>query len=59
MRWLMRRCINCKRYTLNQDKCPYCGGSLRVPHPPKFSPSDKYVEYRYKLKYNIRNQDNL
>ncbi|MGC8573537.1 MAG: ribosome biogenesis protein [Caldisphaera sp.] len=54
MRWLMRKCVNCKKYTLNQDKCPYCGGPLKVPHPPKYSPSDKYVEYRYKLKYEIK-----
>ncbi|MGC9071540.1 MAG: RNA-protein complex protein Nop10 [Acidilobus sp.] len=50
MQWLLRRCTACGRYTLAKDKCPYCGGTLRVPHPPKFSPDDKYVRYRYLLK---------
>jgi len=43
---LLRKCIRCKRYTLKQDKCPYCGGALVIPHPPKFSPDDKYIKYR-------------
>ncbi|MEM1627816.1 MAG: RNA-protein complex protein Nop10 [Desulfurococcaceae archaeon] len=46
MKWLMRKCIKCGRYLLNRDKCPFCGGDLIVPHPPRFSPLDKYVEYR-------------
>lgn len=50
MKWLLRKCIKCGRYTLRKDACPYCGGELVVPHPPRFSPVDKYVEYRYKLK---------
>ncbi|MGC9210469.1 MAG: RNA-protein complex protein Nop10 [Acidilobus sp.] len=51
MQWLLRRCAACGRYTLEKDRCPYCGGPLRVPHPPRFSPDDKYVKYRYMLKY--------
>lgn len=50
MNWLMRKCKNCNRYVLNRDKCPYCGGELTVPHPPRFSPIDKYLEYRLKIK---------
>ena len=50
MRWLMRKCVRCGRYTLRRDKCPVCGGELVVPHPPRFSPEDKYVEYRLKMK---------
>ena len=50
MRWLMRKCVNCGRYTLRQDKCPVCGSEVRVPHPPRFSPEDKYVRYRLKAK---------
>jgi H/ACA ribonucleoprotein complex subunit 3 len=46
----MRRCTKCKRYTLARDKCPYCGGELEVPHPYRFSPVDKYVEYRLRAK---------
>jgi len=46
----MRRCRVCGRYTLRRDRCPVCGGELVVPHPPRFSPEDKYVVYRYKMK---------
>ena len=46
MVWLMRRCTGCGRYTLRKDSCPYCGGKPRIPHPAKFSPEDKYAEYK-------------
>jgi H/ACA ribonucleoprotein complex subunit 3 len=46
MRALLRRCINCGTYTLSKDKCPRCGGPVKVPHPPKYSPEDKYQKYR-------------
>ena len=52
MKWLLRRCKKCGRYTLRRDKCPVCGGELYVPHPPRFSPEDRYVAYRYKAKKN-------
>ena len=45
-RWLLRKCVQCGAYTLRRDRCPYCGGPVRVPHPPKFSPEDKYGKYR-------------
>ena len=32
------------------DVCPYCGGNIRTPHPPKFSPDDKYLKYRVIMK---------
>jgi len=50
MGWLLRKCIKCGRYTLKKDKCPYCGGNVRIPHPAKFSPDDKYAKYRRMLK---------
>jgi len=50
LKWLLRRCRKCGRYTLRRDKCPICGGPLYVPHPPRFSPEDKYVAYRYEAK---------
>ena len=50
MKWLLRRCVKCGRYTLRRDRCPVCGGELVVPHPPRFSPEDKYLVYRYKMK---------
>ncbi len=47
MKWLMRRCDNCHRYTL-KSACPNCGAPTRVPHPARFSPEDKYARYRIK-----------
>jgi H/ACA ribonucleoprotein complex subunit 3 len=46
MVWLMRKCVQCGRYTFKQDKCPNCGGETRIPHPAKFSPDDKYAKYK-------------
>lgn len=50
MVWLLRKCESCRRYTLKQDVCPYCGGKVRIPHPAKFSPEDKYARYRIALR---------
>ncbi len=50
MVWLLRRCERCGRYTLKKDVCPYCDGIVRIPHPPKFSPADKYLKYRMVMK---------
>lgn len=50
MNWLLRRCAKCGKYTLAQDKCPYCGGEVVVPHPPRFSPQDRHIVYRIKMK---------
>jgi len=45
----IKKCKKCGRYTF-QDDCPECGGEAVSPHPAKFSPEDKYGEYRRKLK---------
>jgi len=50
MGWLLRKCEKCGRYTLKKDACAYCGGNVRIPHPPKFSPADKYLKYRMAMK---------
>lgn len=50
MKSILRRCKICGIYTLKKDKCPRCGGPLEVPHPPKYSPDDKYQIYRIKMK---------
>lgn len=53
---LLRKCVKCGEYTLKQDKCPYCGGELRNPHPPKFSIVDPYGKYRRQLKKQLLNE---
>ena len=50
MGWLLRKCVKCGSYTLKLDVCPCCGGDVRVPHPAKFSPDDKYLKYRVAMK---------
>lgn len=45
----MMKCKSCGEYTLRKDKCPYCGGDLKNPHPARFSPEDKYSKYRLEL----------
>jgi H/ACA ribonucleoprotein complex subunit 3 len=38
------------------ELCPYCGGKVKIPHPAKFSPDDKYIKYRIK---NVRTAEKL
>ena len=52
MVWLLRKCVKCKKYTLSLDRCQYCGDNLRIPHPAKFSPEDKYAKYRRAMRGN-------
>lgn len=53
MKSVLRRCVQCGAYTLSKEKCSKCGGSVKVPHPPKFSPEDKYQKYRILQKLSI------
>ncbi len=46
----LRKCVKCGRYTLDQEKCPVCGAPVRTPHPPKFSPDDRFARYRLAMK---------
>jgi len=48
--WQLRKCVKCEAYTLNKSVCPVCGGAVRIPHPAKFSPDDKYLKYRMAMK---------
>ncbi len=43
----LRYCDRCRQYTLEEE---HCGEKTRAAHPPKFSPEDKYGEYRLKAK---------
>jgi H/ACA ribonucleoprotein complex subunit 3 len=52
---LLRKCESCHRYTLHTKQCPHCGGIVHVPHPAKFSPHDKYAEYRVTMKKEASN----
>lgn len=48
----MRKCTRCLSYTLSEDRCPKCGGTLRDPSPPKFSLQDPH--YAIKLEAYIK-----
>ncbi|MCL2475479.1 RNA-protein complex protein Nop10 [Candidatus Bathycorpusculum sp.] len=50
MNWQLRKCEKCGIYTLNKANCTACGGNVRIPHPAKFSPDDKYLKYRMAAK---------
>ncbi|MCD6478080.1 MAG: RNA-protein complex protein Nop10 [Candidatus Aenigmarchaeota archaeon] len=51
---MIKKCFHCGIYTL-KDRCPKCGGETRTPHPPKFSPEDKYGKYRLIAKQSLKN----
>lgn len=48
------KCEKCGDYTLNSTECPKCGGRVIDPRPPRYSPQDKYGEYRRKAKKKAR-----
>jgi H/ACA ribonucleoprotein complex subunit 3 len=50
MKHLIRKCSACNRYTLGRI-CPKCNAPTIDPHPPKYSPDDKYVRYRIADRY--------
>ena len=50
MKKLLLRCPGCKEYTL-EAACPKCGEATLSPHPPRYSPQNKYGHYRRRLKY--------
>jgi H/ACA ribonucleoprotein complex subunit 3 len=51
MKHLMRKCSACGAYTLSHA-CSKCGGATVDPHPPKYSPDDRYVRYRVAERYS-------
>ncbi|TKJ16965.1 ribosome biogenesis protein [Candidatus Woesearchaeota archaeon B3_Woes] len=42
------KCSECGHYTMNEN-CG-CGGNAFMAKPPKYSPEDKYGDYRRKAK---------
>ena len=43
------KCSKCGEYTM-KEVCPKCGAKALNPKPPKYSPEDKYADYRRKAK---------
>jgi H/ACA ribonucleoprotein complex subunit 3 len=41
----IKKCCSCNIYTM-KESCPKCGSKTANPHPPSFSPEDKYGKYR-------------
>jgi len=56
MKGMIKKCSVCGEYTLREEKCPYCGGALKNPHPARFSPEDKYSKYRLTLTLSARKE---
>ncbi|HZA42314.1 MAG TPA: RNA-protein complex protein Nop10 [Nitrososphaeraceae archaeon] len=50
-RHLIRVCKSCSIYTLKPN-CPECGSVTTNPHPPRYSPDDKYIRYRIQDRYS-------
>ncbi|MFX1262135.1 MAG: RNA-protein complex protein Nop10 [Promethearchaeota archaeon] len=50
------KCIDCDQYTLEEEKCPVCGGPVVSPKPPKYSPQDRYGKYRRDAKRRAKAQ---
>lgn len=46
---MINRCPECQVYTMAEE-CGQCGVKAVSPHPPKFSPEDRYGKYRRRLK---------
>jgi H/ACA ribonucleoprotein complex subunit 3 len=49
MRTALRKCPKCQEYALG-DVCKRCGSPTLVPIPPRYSPEDRYGEYRRRLR---------
>ena len=52
------KCQDCGQYTLKDKRCPSCGGIVKDPRPPKYSPEDRYGKYRRKAKRELRSKTN-
>ncbi|MHC1709987.1 MAG: RNA-protein complex protein Nop10 [Methanomassiliicoccales archaeon] len=53
MKTTLRKCDRCREYTL-KDTCPRCGSHTSTPIPPRFSPDDRYGEYRRRARQENR-----
>ncbi len=50
---LLKKCSQCKTYTINATQCPACSGPVVNAHPARFSIEDRYGSYRRKMKKEI------
>ncbi len=48
----LRRCPDCGGYTL-EDRCTQCGRSTERAGPARYSPEDRYGQYRRALKKEV------
>lgn len=56
---ILHFCQECDEYTISPKKCPQCGNTVKTPHPPKYSPQDKYQKYRIPIfKENNKKENN-
>tara|TARA_B100000949_G_C14287161_1_gene454913 strand:+ start:1495 stop:1650 length:156 start_codon:yes stop_codon:yes gene_type:complete len=51
MKNILKKCPKCLEYSL-QENCKECNVKTLTPHPPKFSPDDKYSRLRIAEKYD-------
>jgi len=54
----IRKCKNCKIYTF-KEICPICSNKTFRIIPPKFSPDDKWGDYRRKMKKETLYKNNI
>ncbi|UCE45307.1 MAG: RNA-protein complex protein Nop10 [Methanobacteriota archaeon] len=52
-RTLLRKCPSCSGYTL-RERCPGCGSVTFMPVSARYSPGDRYGEYRRRLKKEMK-----
>jgi len=52
----IRKCEKCRIYTL-KEVCRKCGSAAASPHPLRFSPEDKWGEWRRKAKMKQEKTD--
>ena len=52
MRFQLRKCSVCNRYTL-KNECLKCNNPTKLVHPAKFSPDDKYMRIRMEKNSNL------
>lgn len=58
---IIGKCDKCNEFALkmtDDSTCPKCKGPLRIPHPPRFSPDNRYQKYLREMKKWSKEQEN-